>query len=168
MRKLRENWIYIVAMAVGVAVDQVTKGLVVENVKGTSGIDVVSGVFRLQYLENTGTAFGMWQNHSTVFLFIVLIVLAFLVLAFARIPDGRKYVPLKGILTMTISGAVGNLVDRIHYGYVVDFLYFELIHFPIFNVADCLVSISAVLLFCVIVFHYKDEDLEFIWPKGRG
>ena len=63
-------------------------------------------------------------------------------------------------VVLILSGAIGNLIDRIAYGYVVDFLYFKLINFPIFNVADCYVVIGACLMFLFVLFVYKEpEDL---------
>ena len=67
--------------------------------------------------------------------------------------------PLALCLMMVCAGAVGNMIDRVSQGYVVDFLYFKLINFPIFNVADCYVTIAAASLVLLIMFHYKDEDL---------
>ena len=63
------------------------------------------------------------------------------------------------------AGAIGNLIDRIRLNYVVDFLYFELIDFPVFNVADCYITVSMFLLVILVLFYYKDEDFSLIWPK---
>jgi signal peptidase II len=75
---------------------------------------------------------------------------------------------MKGILVVLTAGALGNMIDRMFHGYVIDFLYFKLINFPIFNVADCYVCISAFLFFLAIMFYYKDGDFRFLIPgKGR-
>ena len=66
------------------------------------------------------------------------------------------------------AGAVGNLIDRMRYSYVVDFLYFKLIDFPVFNVADCYVTVGAVLLAVLILFVYKEEELGFLSLKRQG
>ena len=66
------------------------------------------------------------------------------------------------------AGAVGNMIDRISQGYVVDFLYFKLINFPIFNVADCYVTIAAACLVILIMFYYKDEDMACFAIKKHG
>ena len=67
-----------------------------------------------------------------------------------------------------MSGAAGNLIDRVSQGYVVDFLYFKLIDFPIFNVADCYVVIAAFAAVFCIMFYYNDEDLEIFRIKKRA
>ena len=63
---------------------------------------------------------------------------------------------------MLIAGALGNIIDRIRFDYVVDFISFVLIHYPIFNVADCYIVVAAVMLFLLFMFVYKEEDLEFL------
>ena len=79
-----------------------------------------------------------------------------------RIPLEKRFHPLRLIGVALSAGAIGNLIDRMVNGYVVDFLYVELIDFPIFNVADCYVTVSAFVLVILFLFYYKEEDLEFI------
>ena len=76
-------------------------------------------------------------------------------------------IPLDLILIFLMAGAVGNLIDRASQQYVVDFLYFKLIDFPIFNVADIYVTCSAIALMILGVFYYKDEDVEMIFPSKK-
>ena len=85
-----------------------------------------------------------------------------------RMPDGKHYRPLAVCLMLIASGAVGNMIDRITQSYVVDFLYFSLINFPIFNVADCYVTCSAVGLVLLIMFYYKDEDMAVFSFKRKA
>ena len=66
-----------------------------------------------------------------------------------------------------MAGAIGNMIDRAVRGYVVDFFYFRLIDFPIFNVADIYVTVTMILLLILILFYYKEEDLEFLSRKGK-
>lgn len=66
-----------------------------------------------------------------------------------------------------MAGAAGNLIDRIRFGYVVDFFYFRLIDFPVFNVADIYVTVSFAVLLLLVFFQYKEEDLEF-FEKKKG
>ena len=77
-------------------------------------------------------------------------------------PQNKKYTALNYIIVFLIAGAIGNYIDRIAKNYVVDFIYFSLINFPVFNVADCYVTVSVILLFILILFYYKDDDLEEI------
>ena len=69
---------------------------------------------------------------------------------------------------MLIAGALGNIVDRLRFDYVVDFISFVLIHYPIFNVADCYIVVSAILLFLLFMFVYKEADLEFLSFRKKG
>jgi signal peptidase II len=78
-----------------------------------------------------------------------------------------RYRPLQIVLVFLIAGAIGNLIDRCYLGYVVDFLYFKLIDFPIFNVADCYVTVSAVVLVALLLFYYREEDMELILCKDK-
>ena len=85
-----------------------------------------------------------------------------------KLPDEKKFVPLRICITLITAGAAGNLIDRVAQGYVVDFLYFILIDFPIFNVADCYVVIACILFVVLILFYYKDDnDFEFLNFKNR-
>ena len=86
--------------------------------------------------------------------------------AMIRMPLTKKYVPLTICMLMVMSGAIGNMIDRVTNGYVVDFLYFRLINFPIFNVADCYVTVSAFVLVLLFMFYYKEEDLKVFSLKG--
>ena len=96
---------------------------------------------------------------------VTIIVLLAIGFVFNRIPHEKKFTSMRWILVVLAAGAVGNMIDRIANGYVVDFLYFELINFPVFNVADCYVVISAVLAVLLIIFYYDDNDLDRILKK---
>ena len=103
--------------------------------------------------------------------FFVLITLVFLFLVFwiyHCLPADRRFYPVYVTMMLLLSGAVGNFIDRIFRNYVVDFFYFELIDFPIFNVADCYVVIACILFVVLILFYYKDDnDFEFLNFKNR-
>ena len=90
---------------------------------------------------------------------ILLIALFYLLL---RMPKYKKYIPLDYVIVFLIAGAIGNYIDRITNNYVVDFIYFSLINFPVFNVADIYVTVAVIVLFLLILVFYKDEDLEEI------
>ena len=157
---------FIIALA-GVILDQLSKYMAVHFLQGTDGIDLIPGVFRLTYLENRGAAFGVLQGQQWFFYIITAVILVVVVLAYVRIPAGRKFLPLQICAVFIVSGALGNLIDRVRLGYVVDFFYFELIDFPVFNVADIFVTVSAVLLAVLLLLYYKEEDLEQIFHRGK-
>ena len=149
-------------------VDQFTKYLAFTRLRGQENWILIPGVFELEYVENRGAAFGMLQEKQLFFFLIAVLVLAGVLYMLWRMPDGKHYRPLAVCLMLIASGAVGNMIDRITQSYVVDFLYFSLINFPIFNVADCYVTCSAVGLVLLIMFYYKDEDMAVFSFKKKG
>ncbi len=139
----------LIVIFVGVVLDQLTKLWAVDTLIGNP-IEVIPGIINFTYAENTGAAFGMFQD-ATWILAIVSFVLAVVMLIFLfktmNTYGKRRYGKMYIIsLSMIISGALGNLIDRVFLGYVVDFLQFDFISFPVFNVADSFVSVGAVLL----------------------
>ena len=151
-----------------VVLDQFTKVLALQNLKGQEPITIIPDVFQLLYVENRRAAFGILQNKQWVFLIITAIVLVALIWALPRMSRERHFLPLRLCLCFIGAGAVGNMIDRIFRGYVVDFFYFKLIDFPVFNVADIYVTTSAIVLIFLIVFLYKEEDFDRLFSKkGR-
>ncbi len=154
----------IVLFAVLVGLDLMTK-LWAQNTLPEKPISLIQGVFELRYLENRGAAFGLLQNQRTFFIILTIIFLAAMVYVYMRIPSDKKYLPLRLLVIIVSAGAFGNFYDRLTLTYVRDFLYFSLIDFPIFNVADIYVTCSAVAFFIMIVFVYKEDDLAFMEKK---
>lgn len=140
-----------------IAIDQISKYIVVSNLKGSDPVSIVDGVFEFYYYENPFAAFNFGQSFSDIFLTLVLILTTifcgFLVFISFRIPNLRKYRIIRIVVILIFSGAMGNFIDRIFHHYVVDFLYFVLINFPIFNVADIYVVIGAVLFVVSVLFR---------------
>ena len=156
--------IAVVLFAVLVCLDLMTK-LWAQNTLPEKPIILIQGVFELRYLENRGAAFGLLQNQRTFFIILTVIFLAAMVYAYMRIPSDKKYLPLRLLVIIVSAGAFGNFYDRLTLTYVRDFLYFSLIDFPIFNVADIYVTCSAVAFFILVVFVYKEDDLAFMEKK---
>ncbi len=150
-----------------VALDQITKYFAQSKLMGTDGISLIKGVFKLQYLENSGAAFGMFQNQLALFIPVTVLIFLGIIYIYNKIPDTKRFIPIQYICIFISAGAIGNLIDRIVNNYVIDFLYFELINFAIFNVADCYVTVSATLLLILGFFYYKDEDFDFL-KKEKG
>ena len=167
---MKEKWKRIAAFAVScgalIGFDQWTKLLAVHHLKGQNPLVLIEDVFELAYLENPGAAFGILQGRQGFFFVIALAVIAAAAFAVWRMPAEKKYLPLYFSAVGIVSGAVGNMIDRIAQGYVVDFLSFCLIDFPIFNVADCYVTIGAAALMLLVLFYYKESDFEpFSWRR---
>ena len=150
-----------------VLLDQYTKNLAVVHLKDKPAFPVISGVLELNYLENQGAAFGMLQNQKAFFIFVAFVILGVIGYVLYKIPDEKKYRMLHVLLSLIAAGAIGNMIDRIRLDYVVDFIYFVLINFPIFNVADIYVSVSTVILVILLLFVYTEKDLNFISFKQK-
>ena len=167
--------------------DQITKWLAVDKLSKGEPFVLIKGVFELQYLENQSAAFGIdlitifqnifkleyFENNPAAFLrakmifFIVITILVtiLLCLIYRKIPSTPRFRWINITMILFVSGAIGNLIDRIVNNYVVDFFYFKLINFPIFNVADIYVTVAAFLFIFLCIFIYKEEDFEAIFPK---
>lgn len=145
-----------------VAADQLAKELAIQYLKGKSDFILIKDVFVLHYLENKGAAFGMLQNQKMFFVFSAVVILVLFAFVMFRLPLEKKYRYTHICLVLISAGAVGNMIDRLHYNYVVDFFYFKLINFPVFNVADIYVTVGTAVLMLLFLFYYKEEDLHFL------
>jgi signal peptidase II len=158
----RKNYLTgIVGILLLLGFDQLTKWLAVKHLKDSEAFSIIKNVFELQYLENRGAAFGMLQNQRWLLLGFTVLILILLVIFYSKLPLKRRYLPLRISGMLIAAGAVGNMLDRILQGYVIDFFYFKLIDFPVFNVADCYVVAGAFAAFFFIAFYYNDEDFAF-------
>ncbi len=144
--------------------DQITKIWAVEALADGPFV-LISGVFELRYLENHGAAFGILQDARVFFIVLTVAFLIFMAYIFVRVPATKRMLPIRILIPVVTAGAIGNFIDRLMLGYVRDFLYFSLINFPIFNVADIYVTVSAFVFFVIIAFYYKDDDFDFM--KGK-
>ena len=161
----------IIAVVLGVALDQYTKYLAITHLQGNP-ISLIEGVFELRYLENRVAAFGLLQNQQAFFLIIASITLFFIVYLYIRMPQTTHYLWLRACMISITAGAIGNMIDRVRFQYVVDFLYFELIDFPIFNVADIFATVATFGLVVLLLFYNKEEDInelfQLITPKRKA
>lgn len=148
--------------------DQFTKLLAVKHLKEQNAFVILENVFELRYLENRGAAFGIMQGQKLFFIVFTSIALVGITWFYLKmIPSDKKYFFLEIISILLFSGAIGNLIDRIRLNYVIDFFYFKLIDFPIFNVADIYVTVAAFAMFGLGLFYYKDEDYDLIFPSKK-
>ena len=145
----RQHVLGVIALFLLLAIDQGSKYL---------AVILIPGVFQLEYLENRGAAFGILQNQRVLLLIVTLIIFGGLCYFYCKMGSGRKWRPLQSAIVLIAAGAIGNMIDRFARGYVVDFFYFSLIHFPVFNVADCYVVVGAVIALLLLLFYYKEED----------
>ena len=146
--------------------DQGSKYFVLTRLKNTPDIILIPGVLQLHYLENRGMAFGLFEGKIPVFVILCVLFFCVFFYVYARIPRTGYYLPLTITSLIMVSGALGNFIDRVFRKYVVDFIYFSLIDFPVFNMADIYVVCSGILLVILVCFKYKnDEDYHFLRLK---
>lgn len=163
MKSKKESLFFLaVGTVLLISLDQITKWTASVYLKGNHSFPLIKGVFELYYLENRGSAFGLMQGKRFFFIVIAVIVLIILPYIYYQIPISSRFVLLRLDAVLFLAGAIGNAIDRVVRGYVVDFLYFSLIDFPVFNVADIYVTVSAFTLFFLMLFYYKEEDLDQI------
>lgn len=149
--------LYIGMILLLVGLDQWTKYLAILHLKGQDNIVWWENVFELEYRENTGAAFSIMQGQSWFLIGFTSIALLLVAIFLFRSKLGKiSWVRVTG--SLILAGGIGNLIDRIFRGFVVDFLYFSLIDFPVFNVADCCVVIGAVLLMVYVLFFYRESS----------
>ena len=153
------TFISIISAILLIIIDQISKWWAATNLSNGTVIPVIRDYFVLQYTENRGVGFSLLQNQRWLFIPITLLITSVIIIMLFRSPLRRVPV-FSCICTLLLAGAIGNLIDRIFLGYVIDFLYFKLIDFPIFNFADCCVVVGAFLLFpCVMFGGINIEDM---------
>ena len=154
--------LYLIAIMVGVVgLDQLTKWLAVICLKGNESFPLWEEVLHFTYAENTGMAFSLFSGENERWIFMlfssVAIVGILVYLIFWR-PESRW---MQVSLAMIVGGGIGNMIDRVLLGYVVDFIDFTLINFAVFNVADSFVCIGAgIMILCLVLDLIKEIKLE--------
>lgn len=164
--KKRYYSLFIIYMAALVIFDQITK-LIARTTLSAGDIDIIPGVLQLHLLYNTGAAFSILTGKTIVFYVLTPVIAAVIIYFFIRLPFVKKYLPMAFVLTSLVAGAAGNYIDRLVFSKVTDFIYFSIINFPVFNVADIYVTISVIVLLVLILFYYKDEELS-AWIKKKS
>jgi signal peptidase II len=159
----RKSTIFILLLVVGLGLDQVTKVLVMDNLPLGRQVPLISGFLNLVHIHNKGAAFGLLSGWSAEFawlFFVITTVLVLVVLGYLlwRLP--ADHWPAALGYSLILTGALGNLIDRLRLGEVVDFIdvYWGRYHWPAFNVADSLVCLGAAVLVWVIIREEKTAD----------
>ena len=148
-----------------IVLDQITKYLACTVLKESGPVALLPGVFEFRYLENQGAAFGMLENMQWIFILFALVISGAAIWLYLRLPAEHRLLPLRILCITLTAGALGNMIDRICHHFVIDFLYFSAINFPIFNVADIYVCVSTAVFLLLILFYYKEEDLDRIMGR---
>ena len=157
----------IIAVVVLILLDQGTKLWALASLKPSHNMTLVEGFMDLTFVENRGVAFGMFSGQRWFILLLTGIIAAGLIWFYVTMPKKKEYFPLRVSLVLVLSGAIGNIIDRLFRGYVVDFFEFTFFEWPVFNVADIYVVVGVILLALMIIFVVKDEDLELKKKKDE-
>ena len=147
-----------------ILLDQATKYLAVTHLKDSPAFELIPNIFELYYLENQGAAFSILWGQKTFFVIITVILFFVMFYLYLRMPQKSRYRWANLILILLMAGAVGNLIDRCVHNYVIDFFYFKLINFAVFNVADIYITVGACLFILTFCFYYKEEEIDEILP----
>lgn len=150
----------IILCAVLVVLDQLSKIAIRSGMKLNDDIDLIKGVFSIHYIENSGMAFSMMEGMTWFFYIVTPVIVFGCIYIFVRLPRKSRLMPLVWCISVLVAGAVGNYIDRLLKKSVTDFLYFKLINFPVFNVADIYVVCSVIALILLLLFFYKEGELD--------
>ena len=137
-----------------VALDQLTKYLVVTNIPLFSRVDAINGLFHLTYVQNTGAAFSSFEGMRWLFILIFAAFTVFLLWEFTKNRWGFTALE-KWFLVAVYAGGLGNVIDRVRLGFVVDMISLDFIDFPVFNVADCFITCGCIALMVHLIFFNK-------------
>ena len=138
-----------------VAADQISKLWVLEAIPLYTRVPVIDGLFHLTYVQNTGAAFSAFEGAQWLFALIFLFLTVCILWEFPK-----KKLPFSTLERWCIAaiygGGLGNMIDRLRLGYVVDMIEVEFIQFPVFNVADCFITCGCILMMISLVFFNKE------------
>lgn len=149
------RWIAVLAIAVLIAADQGFKFLAIEYLQPIGSFPVLDGVLQLSYVENTGAAFGIFRDHTTLLTVFTAVVVAcgLILLVSGKLRDRLAL----AAATLVLAGGAGNLIDRVARGYVVDYVEPLFVDFAVFNFADVLVCVGAGLLLLYLILDLVRE-----------
>ena len=138
-----------------VAADQITKLLVLANIPLYTDVDAIPGLFHLTYVQNTGAAFSSFEGMRWLFVALFVILSALILVEYFK-----KRMPFttfeRWCIAAIYGGGLGNVIDRIRLGYVVDMIEVDFMDFPVFNVADCFITCGCIALIVHMVFFNKE------------
>ena len=158
-------WVLPLVAVVALALDQWTKYLVASNLElyeSWAPFPALANLFTIHHVTNTGAAFGLFRNGSLVFAVVAIVVSVVIVLYYRHLPDGQWLVRLS--LGLQLAGALGNLIDRVRVGHVIDFLDVQV--WPVFNLADASIVCGVILLAYLLLREERQESRKLESPDG--
>lgn len=167
--KLRKRNLFLslISLCILMLADQYTKLLAVSHLKGQAPFVIIRNVLEFSYLENTGAAFSSFEGKQIFLIVLTALVILLLVWKYVTLPDERRFIWMRLCMLLILSGAGGNLLDRLSRRYVIDFIYFMPINFPKFNVADIYITCGVALLAALLFFYYTEEEFDRLFALGR-
>lgn len=140
--------------------DQFVKYLIHAKMSAGESLQLIKGVFSITYVQNKGAAWGSFSGKRLFLLILTIAILIGVVIMYIKMVRQDDFKPLRICAVFLISGAIGNIIDRVIHGFVIDMFDFNLINFPVFNVADIYVTCSVFVILILVIFKYKDEDFD--------
>ena len=145
---------YALFAAAVVAVDQITKFLTVANIALYEGVPFIPGLLQLTYVRNTGAAFSSFEGQQWLFALVFAVFTGMIVYEYFKKPMPFTQVE-RWCIAAVYAGGLGNIIDRVRLGYVVDMVEVDFMNFAVFNLADCFICVGAVCLMISLVFFNK-------------
>ena len=148
---------FLLALFVGAiaVLDQITKLLVLQNIPLFATVDAIPGLFNLTYVKNYGAAWSMFQGARWVFVALFMLLTVAVLFEYFKKPLGFNTFE-RWCIAAIYGGGLGNIIDRIRLGFVVDMINLEFMEFPVFNVADCFITCGCIALFLSLAFFNKE------------
>lgn len=149
-----------------VGLDQLSKAWARGTLKGGEDITVIPNILSFSYLENRGAVWGILENKTLFLILLTTVIFIVLLFIYFKLPTQKRYDPARILLVFIAAGGLGNIIDRIAFGYVTDFIRFDFIDFPTFNVADMYITVCEILAIILVLFVYR-EDLNEPDKSGK-
>jgi len=148
--KFLMNFIFVLSSIIIITIDQVTKYLVNTKISLNTSIEIIPGIIFISHVKNSGAAFGVFQNRTNILIIISVIAIILIIILKIKLNLGSIFYNIS--LGFILGGAIGNLIDRIIFGEVVDFLHLR--YFAVFNVADSFICIGFGIVIILILKNY--------------
>lgn len=158
--------IHLILCIVLVGLDQLSKVWARGALKGQADITVIPKLLSFSYLENRGAVWGIFQNKTLFLILFTAVIFVVVLFIYFKLPMEKRYNPARILLVFIAAGGLGNIIDRIAFGYVTDFIRFDFIDFPTFNVADIYITVCEILAIILVLFVYR-EDLNESDKSGK-
>lgn len=159
---------YLFVAILMVALDQAVKYWAFTSLQAQQTIPLLENVFHLTYVENRGAAFSLFSQFDSRWIFVTLAVVITIVIAIVLRKGLMQHALGNWSLVLVAAGAIGNAIDRVVHGFVVDLFDFRLIHFPVFNVADIFICVGGVLFVIYFLFLHKDDAQKKPADSAKG